>query len=269
MGEVLNTPAEVRKMGEDIVSALETYLETPVIAAIGSLTAATGADLTIQAATGKEIKMLLTDAAGARKFEVLDSGSAVVFSVDSDGNVTATTVAAAFTGNLTATTGADLQITSVSGKDIKTKLTDNAGARKFLLLDSDNATVFSIDSDGNIIATQLTGNLVGNVTGNSSGTHTGDVVDDAAATVTYANGHADYTLSATEMKSRMIKLTNADQAANLILPNAYRAPYIIKNGSGAAITCKGSSGTGVAIANGKYALVTWDGTNYIRITPDT
>jgi hypothetical protein len=55
----------------------------------GNLTAASGADLAINGATGKDVKVKLTDAAGARKLEVIDSADTLVFSVDSDGNVIA------------------------------------------------------------------------------------------------------------------------------------------------------------------------------------
>jgi hypothetical protein len=115
----------------------------------------------------------------------------------------------------------------------------------------------------------ITGNVLGNVTGNTTGTHTGDVVDGDPVAVDFDGAHGDHTLTASEKKSRMIVASNASQAANIIAPKEYRAPYIVKNGAGFAITVKGSTGTGIAIADGKYAMVTWDGTNYIRVTPDT
>lgn len=58
--------------------------------------------------------------------------------------------------NITATASQNLTLIGVTGKDIIVKLTDAAGARKFLIKDSADATVASIDSDGNIIANMVT-----------------------------------------------------------------------------------------------------------------
>lgn len=60
------------------------------------------------------------------------------------------------TGVITALTGEDLELQGVTGKDIVLKLTDASGARSVKVLDSADATVASIDSDGNIIATKIT-----------------------------------------------------------------------------------------------------------------
>jgi hypothetical protein len=193
--QVLNAPAEIRKLNEDLVTALTEFLQSPVLAAnvIGSIEAAAGADLVLTGATGKEVKVKLTDAAGARKFEVLDSADVVIFSVDSDGDVV-------FTG--------------------------------------------------------------------ATGTLTGDVIG-SIASHDYSGAHANWTLNATEKKATTLIITNADAAVNIIGPSESRGPILVKNGSGFAATIKKSAGTGVEIANNKYALVMYDGTDYIRITPDT
>lgn len=99
---------------------------------------------------------------------------------NNDLDVGAITLTDLIVENVTAVTGNDLLIQGVTGKDIVMKLTDNAGARNVTLKDSDSATVFNIDSNGNIIATLLTGNVTGNLTGNSAGTHTGNVAATAA-----------------------------------------------------------------------------------------
>jgi hypothetical protein len=70
---------------------------------------------------------------------------------------------------ITPATGEDLVLQGVTGKDIKLKLTDAAGSRKVEILDSSDNVVMSIDSDGNIIGTLLTGNVTGNVTGDING----------------------------------------------------------------------------------------------------
>lgn len=58
--------------------------------------------------------------------------------------------------NITATASQHLTLIGVTGKDIIAKLTDAAGARKFIIKDSADAEVASIDSDGNIIANKVT-----------------------------------------------------------------------------------------------------------------
>jgi hypothetical protein len=59
--------------------------------------------------------------------------------------------------NITATASTDLKLIGVTGKDIIAKLTDAAGARKFLIKDSGDVTVASIDSDGVITGSKIVG----------------------------------------------------------------------------------------------------------------
>ncbi len=71
---------------------------------------------------------------------------------------------------ITAIAGRDIQINGVTGKDIKFKLTDAAGARKIIILDSADAEVGSIDSNGVFTSVGgFAGALTGNVTGNVNG----------------------------------------------------------------------------------------------------
>ena len=70
------------------------------------------------------------------------------------------------TTKLSAASGSHLEIEGATGKDIKFKLTDAAGARKVYILDSADATVVSIDSDGTVTGVSFVGALTGNVTGN-------------------------------------------------------------------------------------------------------
>lgn len=74
---------------------------------------------------------------------------------------------------ITAIAGRDIQINGVTGKDIKFKLTDAAGARKIIILDSADAEVGSIDSNGVFtsvggFAGALTGNVTGDLTKGST-----------------------------------------------------------------------------------------------------
>jgi len=84
----------------------------------------------------------------------------------------------------------------------------------------------------------------------------------------YGAAHADWTLSATEKLALKLTCTNASQAANIVAPAENRSGYTVYNNSGFAITIKASGQTGIAIANGKYARVVFNGTDYERLTPD-
>lgn len=227
-------------------------------------------DILITVGSAKEVIMKLGDAAGAKKFKITDSGDVLMFSVDSDGAVTGVSFVGNLVGNvtgtsITATSGQHLAINGATGKDIKFNLTDAAGARKIIVYDSGEAAVFSIDSDGTVTGVTFVGNLTGDVTGNL----TGSVTNNNDATHDYAAGHADWTLSATEKKARKLIVSNADTAANIIGP-AENREYVLRNASGQAITIKKSGGTGIAVANGKTAIVAYSDSvaDYIRVTAD-
>ena len=190
-------------------------------------------------------------------------------------------------GGITAS-AADLTITAASAKNIIMKLGANDTSKKLSITDSDDAEVLKVDANGLItsasglagpvtgaVTGNVTGNLTGNVTGNVTGAVTGDVtgnltgsvINNNVATHSYASGHADWTLSATEKKALVLSVTLADAGANIIAPAENRM-YILKNGSGQTITIKKSAGTGIAVANGKTAVVYYDGSDYARATAD-
>lgn len=84
---------------------------------------------------------------------------------------------------------------------------------------------------------------------------------------------ANYTLTAAEARNRIIEInagTSLTAQRNIVLPLAQKY-YIVKNGSAGAQSLQfiGSSGTGVIVANGKRAIVYFDGTNFQRVTADT
>lgn len=87
-------------------------------------------------------------------------------------------------------------------------------------------------------------------------------------THSYANGHADWVLSAAEQLKSFHKTTLADAGANAVIPLTPSIPYTFINTSGQTVTVKGASGAGTAIANNKTATVMSDGTNVIRLTVD-
>jgi len=179
---------------------------------------------------------------------------------------------------ITPESGQHLVLQMQTGKDLQISLTDKDGDRFVGIYDSDGVLVAKIDSNGLIttaagLTGPVTGNVTGNVTGdllgNSTGSHTGDVVANDDAAHDYQAGHADWTLSASEKKAKMLIVTNADAAANIIAP-AEKREYILRNASGQAITIKKSSGTGVTVATGKTAIVKYSNSvgDYVRVTPD-
>jgi hypothetical protein len=91
----------------DAAITLATSVTAPLFtsAAGMQITPAAANDLSIDAATGQDVIMKLGDNAGANKFSVLDSDSAEVFAVDSNGGQTYTTITASglITGNASAT----------------------------------------------------------------------------------------------------------------------------------------------------------------------
>ncbi len=224
-----------------------------------TIKSATGYDIDITPAAGKDVVINLVDNAGARKVLILDSDAATIASIDSNGVITGLQ---AVVNTINAVTGQHLAINGVTGKDIKFKLTDADGARKVIVLDSADAEIVTIDSNGVVIAT-------GGVTADLTGNVTGSLINNADAAVDFASGHADYTLSSTEKKARLLVAASADQAANIIGP-AENRQYVLRNASGQTITIKKSGGTGVAVANGKTAVVMYSSTvaDYVRVTAD-
>jgi len=135
-------------LGVGVISFTEAIVE--------KITAQTGSDLGVYPATGKDVKFFLTDAAGARKLIIYDSGTVAVFDVDSNGKVTA---AGGFAGDLTGDVIGDLTAASAAhltiangaaDKNVVINLGDNAAATKISVTDSDDGEVASINSNGEI-----------------------------------------------------------------------------------------------------------------------
>lgn len=101
-------------------------------------------------------------------------------------------------------------------------------------------------------------------------------LDHRITSVTKAGRHvramadANQTLSAEQSLNDIIECTGALTAQrNLVVPLAPQQWTIFCNTTGFGIQVIGPSGTGVAIAVGKRAIVYSDGTNVVRVTPDT
>jgi len=87
----------------------------------------------------------------------------------------------------------------------------------------------------------------------------------------YAGAHADKVLTVADLPITSvvcIMLTNADDAANLILPATLRKAYIVYNSSGQVITAKVAGQAGTALANGGKYLCATDGTDIVTFQPE-
>ena len=82
----------------------------------------------------------------------------------------------------------------------------------------------------------------------------------------YASAHADWTLNASEQASRLLIVSNASQAANIVaLPNNGQI-YILVNGSGYNITIKAAGQSGVTTANSTTTMVRGTGTDFAAVS---
>jgi hypothetical protein len=88
-----------------------------------------------------------------------------------------------------------------------------------------------------------------------------------------ANANADYTPTVEEAASRILESANVaiGAARSIELPNIDGIEKIVFNNSSDnfALTFKVNGETGVAVAQGKRAIIYCDGTDYVRVTPDT
>lgn len=84
---------------------------------------------------------------------------------------------------------------------------------------------------------------------------------------------ADYTFAASEYANPILELSGGSLTAtrNGILPNVTGAYFIVHNGTSGSqsVTFKVSGQTGVTVTNGKRAIIYCNGTDYVRLTPDT
>jgi hypothetical protein len=102
----------------------------------------------------------------------------------------------------------------------------------------------------------------------------GSLVEQAITGVqTITMSNATYTLTSydgavDEARNAVLVISGTNLAPqNLIAPGVEKV-YIIKNVSGNTVTVKTSGGTGAAVANGTYAQIYCDGTNFYDTTPN-
>ena len=82
----------------------------------------------------------------------------------------------------------------------------------------------------------------------------------------------DLTIPANADKTRCSYLTTTGALTanrNVIVPNSWQAVVFCNNSGAFTTTFKTAAGSGVVVAQGKRAVLVADGTNVVRVTPDT
>lgn len=80
---------------------------------------------------------------------------------------------------------------------------------------------------------------------------------------------ADYTASALDYSNLILQCSGTLTATrNVVLPLTDGAMKIVSNNTGQSLVFKGSSGTGVTVADTKHAGIYCNGTNWIRYSAD-
>lgn len=85
---------------------------------------------------------------------------------------------------------------------------------------------------------------------------------------------ANQTLSATQAQSYVLQIAGGatlTATRNIVVPVIAGAQHAVFNNATGAQSLQfiGASGTGVTVATGKRAIIYCDGTNWVRLTPDT
>lgn len=80
---------------------------------------------------------------------------------------------------------------------------------------------------------------------------------------------ADMTVAIQNYSSAVVRITNAALTIgrNVILPSIIKE-WKVLNATGQTLTYKAATGTGIAVATGKAAVLFWNGTNMVRVTAD-
>ncbi|EXI85743.1 MAG: hypothetical protein AW12_02221 [Candidatus Accumulibacter sp. BA-94] len=82
----------------------------------------------------------------------------------------------------------------------------------------------------------------------------------------------DLTIPANADKTRCSYVTTTGALTanrNVIVPNSWQAVVFCNNSGAFTTTFKTAAGSGVVVAQGKRAVLVADGTNVVRVTPDT
>lgn len=151
-----------------------------------------------------------------------------------------------------------------------------------------NGTVALTASTTNYVEASRAGVVSRNTTGFTAGSIPLYTVVTGASTVTSYTDHrtpwypiagrlvkamanANQTLSAAEARNTILECTGALTALrDLVVPLGAQQWTVFANVTGGfGVRVIGATGTGITIADGKRAIVYADGTNVVRVTPDT
>lgn len=84
---------------------------------------------------------------------------------------------------------------------------------------------------------------------------------------------ANITPTSAQLQAEILEITTGTYTAgrNVVLPVVSGMLFVVFNNQGGAFaaTFIGATGTGVAVAQGKRAIIYCDGTNWVRVTADT
>jgi hypothetical protein len=101
------------------------------------------------------------------------------------------------------------------------------------------------------------------------------VEDSVAGVATQSVASGDWTLSTTgagatneARKAILIPTGSPGVSRNIIAPSSSKA-YLVINQSNAAVVLKGAATTGVTIATGASAVVAWNGSDFVNVTPSS
>jgi hypothetical protein len=160
---------------------------------------------------------------------------------------------------------------------VLTTISNNAGA----LALSASTTNYIEATRAGVVSKNTTGFTAGSiplytaVTGSSTVTSYTDQrswvqPEHITSSVSVAVTSADVTLSADQARCAYLTTTGALTAnRNVIVPNNWQGIVFSNNTGAFTTTFKTVAGTGIVVAQGKRALLLADGTNVIRVTPDT
>jgi hypothetical protein len=94
----------------------------------------------------------------------------------------------------------------------------------------------------------------------------------SSGSVAVTTADVDLKAAANADKARCAYLTTTGTLTgnrNVVVPNNWQGIVFCNNSGAFTTTFKTSAGTGVVVAQGKRALLLADGTNVVRVTPDT
>lgn len=92
---------------------------------------------------------------------------------------------------------------------------------------------------------------------------------DMTGMLTKSLSDANTSLSASEARNEILTFSGTLTATRNIVVPLVPKEWIVYNGTGQSLQVIGATGTGVTVASGRRAVIYSDGTNVVRVTPDT